>query len=137
MNNIAREDCFSFLARLPGDVADLAIIDPPYNMGKGDWDLFRTDGDFFHFTERWIDGFLPKMKSTGSFYIFNNPFNSAYILQMLVARGGRLLVFADPAANITPIIYTIPLQLLAYHVALIKGTDVDKPRNLAKSVTVE
>lgn len=71
------------------------------------------------------------------------------------ARGGRLLVFADPAAQIAPqdnlqvvdiapvdnaiapIIYTIPLQLLAYHVALIKGTDVDKPRNLAKSVTVE
>jgi glucosamine--fructose-6-phosphate aminotransferase (isomerizing) len=38
---------------------------------------------------------------------------------------------------IAPIIYTIPLQLLAYHVALIKGTDVDQPRNLAKSVTVE
>ncbi len=71
------------------------------------------------------------------------------------ARGGRLLVFADPASKISaddnvqvidiaavdssiaPIIYTIPLQLLAYHVALIKGTDVDKPRNLAKSVTVE
>ena len=71
------------------------------------------------------------------------------------ARGGKLLVFADPASNISPqdnlrvvdiapvdssmapIIYTIPLQLLAYHVALIKGTDVDKPRNLAKSVTVE
>lgn len=71
------------------------------------------------------------------------------------ARGGKLLVFADPAADIAPqdnlqvvdiapvdnavapLIYTIPLQLLAYHVALIKGTDVDKPRNLAKSVTVE
>ena len=71
------------------------------------------------------------------------------------ARGGRLIVFADPAAGIarqdnlqvvevapvddsvSPIIYTIPLQLLAYHVALIKGTDIDKPRNLAKSVTVE
>ena len=71
------------------------------------------------------------------------------------ARGGRLIVFADPASRIrpgdnmqvvdiapvdrsmAPIIYTIPLQLLAYHVALIKGTDVDKPRNLAKSVTVE
>jgi len=38
---------------------------------------------------------------------------------------------------VAPVIYTIPLQLLAYHVALIKGTDVDKPRNLAKSVTVE
>jgi len=71
------------------------------------------------------------------------------------ARGGRLLVFADATAgieaeedvqvmhvapvddSISPIIYTIPLQLLSYHVALIKGTDVDKPRNLAKSVTVE
>jgi len=36
-----------------------------------------------------------------------------------------------------PIVYTIPLQLLAYHVAILKGTDVDQPRNLAKSVTVE
>ena len=71
------------------------------------------------------------------------------------ARGGRLLVFADAKtqmmdqenlqvinvapvdSSIAPIIFTIPLQLLAYHVALIKGTDVDKPRNLAKSVTVE
>ena len=71
------------------------------------------------------------------------------------ARGGKLIVFADSSAemvdqenlqiinvapvdsSIAPIIYTIPLQLLAYHVALIKGTDVDKPRNLAKSVTVE
>lgn len=71
------------------------------------------------------------------------------------ARGAKLIVFADPNSainsqdnlevidiapvdnSIAPIIYTIPLQLLAYHVALIKGTDVDKPRNLAKSVTVE
>jgi glucosamine--fructose-6-phosphate aminotransferase (isomerizing) len=83
------------------------------------------------------------------------------------ARGGRLYVFSDPETDfepqegveiirvtrsegardggqsravdsvIAPILYTVPLQLLAYHVALIKGTDVDKPRNLAKSVTVE
>lgn len=76
-------------------------------------------------------------------------------IQEVRARGGRLLVFADLKAGIkedegvqvvhvapvndliSPIVYTIPLQLLAYHVALIKGTDVDKPRNLAKSVTVE
>ena len=76
-------------------------------------------------------------------------------LQEVRARGGELFVFADsesgiePAEGMTvltvapvdkavsPIIYTIPLQLLAYHVALIKGTDVDQPRNLAKSVTVE
>ena len=72
------------------------------------------------------------------------------------ARGGELIVFADPEAGIEaadgitvitmphhtgpltePIVYTIPLQLLAYHVAVLKGTDVDQPRNLAKSVTVE
>ncbi|QTF10549.1 glutamine--fructose-6-phosphate transaminase (isomerizing) [Brenneria izadpanahii] len=71
------------------------------------------------------------------------------------ARGGELYVFADEDAGfagsenmkiiplphieevIAPIFYTVPLQLLAYHVALIKGTDVDQPRNLAKSVTVE
>jgi glucosamine--fructose-6-phosphate aminotransferase (isomerizing) len=70
-------------------------------------------------------------------------------------RGGRLYVFADQDAGfvsskgmtiislpnieeiVAPIFYTIPLQLLSYHVALIKGTDVDQPRNLAKSVTVE
>lgn len=71
------------------------------------------------------------------------------------ARGGELYVFADADADIrpesnmkvmalphcdeitAPILYTLPLQLLSYHVAVIKGTDVDQPRNLAKSVTVE
>ena len=75
-------------------------------------------------------------------------------LQEVSARGGELFVFVDAGENwknngahlihvptcgqwIAPIIYTIPLQLLAYHVAVAKGTDVDQPRNLAKSVTVE
>jgi glucosamine--fructose-6-phosphate aminotransferase (isomerizing) len=72
------------------------------------------------------------------------------------ARGGQLFVLADPDTGkamvrerdaliemppvgelIAPIVYTVPLQLLAYHVAVLKGTDVDQPRNLAKSVTVE
>ncbi len=72
------------------------------------------------------------------------------------ARGGELIVFADPEAGFkdgdgvtvismprhvsyfqAPAVYAIPLQLLAYHVAILKGTDVDQPRNLAKSVTVE
>jgi glucosamine--fructose-6-phosphate aminotransferase (isomerizing) len=72
------------------------------------------------------------------------------------ARGGELIVFADPNAGIepsdgvtviempqhvsyfqAPVVYTVPLQLLSYHVAVLKGTDVDQPRNLAKSVTVE
>ena len=77
-------------------------------------------------------------------------------LQEVRARGGKLYVFADPEVEFengdgihlirmpehiedfqAPILYTIPLQLLAYHVAVLKGTDVDQPRNLAKSVTVE
>ena len=77
-------------------------------------------------------------------------------LQEVRARGGELYVFADPESGIhesdgvhvitmprhvspfqAPIVYTVPLQLLAYHVATMRGTDVDQPRNLAKSVTVE
>lgn len=76
-------------------------------------------------------------------------------IQEVSARGGQLIVFMDetlvPADDsnvqiikvpqvgneISPIVYTIPLQLLSYHVAVLKGTDVDQPRNLAKSVTVE
>ncbi len=76
-------------------------------------------------------------------------------LQEVRARGGELYVFADAEAAmeedddvhviqvpevhdiLAPIVYTIPLQLLSYHVAVLKGTDVDQPRNLAKSVTVE
>ena len=76
-------------------------------------------------------------------------------LEEVRARGGELIVFADESVNIhdlddqhllslpkvpsclEPIVYVVPLQLLSYHVAVLKGTDVDQPRNLAKSVTVE
>jgi len=77
-------------------------------------------------------------------------------LQEVRARGGKLFVFADPEAHMhseegvtiiempapasalqAPVVFAIPLQLLAYHVAVLKGTDVDQPRNLAKSLTVE
>jgi len=77
-------------------------------------------------------------------------------LQEVRARGGQLFVFADPESGMesvdgvtvirmpaqvsalqAPVVYAVPLQLLAYHVAVLKGTDVDQPRNLAKSVTVE
>jgi glucosamine--fructose-6-phosphate aminotransferase (isomerizing) len=52
-------------------------------------------------------------------------------------EGVTVLEIAPVDIAISPIIFTVPLQLLAYHVALLKGTDVDQPRNLAKSVTVE
>jgi glutamine---fructose-6-phosphate transaminase (isomerizing) len=87
-----------------------------------------------------MDGLLEKLKSN---------------LQEVRARGGRLLTFADPESGLetqegltvvkvpgccrflAPIVYTVPLQLLAYHAAVARETDVDQPRNLAKSVTVE
>lgn len=76
-------------------------------------------------------------------------------MQEVRARGGELYVFADSDTQIvsaegmhvirmpendgdlSPILHVVPLQLLAYHTALVRGTDVDRPRNLAKSVTVE
>ena len=76
-------------------------------------------------------------------------------MQEVRARGGELYVFADGDSQIdnaegmhvirlpenygklSPVLHVVPLQLLAYHTALTRGTDVDKPRNLAKSVTVE
>jgi glucosamine--fructose-6-phosphate aminotransferase (isomerizing) len=77
-------------------------------------------------------------------------------LEEVRARGGQLYVFADDEVDlslngnrgqlmkvdaggnfIAPAVFTVPLQLLAYHVAVLRGTDVDQPRNLAKSVTVE
>jgi glutamine---fructose-6-phosphate transaminase (isomerizing) len=77
-------------------------------------------------------------------------------MQEVAARGGRIILVTDPqgahqahvesaakivlpemAATVTPLVYAVPVQLLAYHTAVIMGTDVDQPRNLAKSVTVE
>jgi len=76
-------------------------------------------------------------------------------LQEVQARGGQCFIFADKTLSykensstsvielpsvdnlLAPIVYTVPLQLFAYHVAVLKGTDIDQPRNLAKSVTVE
>ncbi|HEY7460028.1 MAG TPA: glutamine--fructose-6-phosphate transaminase (isomerizing) [Xanthobacteraceae bacterium] len=77
-------------------------------------------------------------------------------MQEVLARGGRIILVTDPKgaaagglgaatiltlpdmpATVTPIVYAVPVQLLAYHVAVLRGTDVDQPRNLAKSVTVE
>ena len=87
------------------------------------------------------DGLLHKLRSN---------------LEEVRARGGKLFVVSDPDANLghedgmivlrlpapptalqAPLLYTVPLQLLAYHVAVQKGNDVDRPRNLAKSVTVD
>jgi glucosamine--fructose-6-phosphate aminotransferase (isomerizing) len=102
--------------------------------------LALVDADMPVITDAPRDDLVEKLKSN---------------LQEVRARGGQLYVFADAASApvaddgcqvlilpavdevLAPLLYTIPLQLLAYHVAVLKGTDVDQPRNLAKSVTVE
>ncbi len=102
--------------------------------------LALVDGEMPVITVAPNDELLEKLKSN---------------IQEVSARGGRLYVFADPSVEIeqsqdcqlfhlesaeeiiAPILYTVPLQLLSYHVAVLRGTDVDQPRNLAKSVTVE
>ena len=76
-------------------------------------------------------------------------------MQEVVARQGKIILITDPqgahdvhmdslstltlpaTATVTPLVYAIPAQLIAYHTAVVMGTDVDQPRNLAKSVTVE
>jgi glucosamine--fructose-6-phosphate aminotransferase (isomerizing) len=85
--------------------------------------------------------------------LFDKTFSN---IQETIARGGKVVMISEGAAIerlqgrllagievprcdpfVAPILYAIPIQLLAYHVAVLKGTDVDQPRNLAKSVTVE
>ena len=110
-------------------------------------------GEMKHGPIALIDDKVPVMVIAPSDALFDK---TASNMQEVVARGGRVIFFSDPAGAarlgslaaatvilpevdpfVTPILYAIPVQLLAYHVAVLKGTDVDQPRNLAKSVTVE
>ncbi len=110
-------------------------------------------GEMKHGPIALIDNNVPVIAIVPSGPLFEK---SASNLQEAAARGGQVIVFSDeagaaklrgiatetivlPAVDpfVAPILYAIPVQLLAYHVAVLKGTDVDQPRNLAKSVTVE
>jgi len=110
-------------------------------------------GEMKHGPIALIDPRVPVIAIAPSGPLFDK---TASNLQEAAARGGQLVVFSDaegaarlkgiaaetvvlPAVDpfVAPILYAIPVQLLAYHVAVLKGTDVDQPRNLAKSVTVE
>ena len=110
-------------------------------------------GEMKHGPIALIDDSVPVIVIAPSDELFDK---TASNVQEVVARGGRVIFLSDnngikklggmaaatielPAVNdfVAPILYTVPVQLLAYHTALIKGTDVDQPRNLAKSVTVE
>lgn len=107
-------------------------------------------GELKHGPLALVDRFMPVVALCPQNELFSKMKSS---IQEVLARGGEVFVFTTEGttwdekvtpiylpnvpACIAPILYTIPLQLLAYHVALLKGTDVDRPRNLAKSVTVE
>jgi site-specific DNA-methyltransferase (adenine-specific) len=91
-NKIYQMDCFDFLSAVQDKAVDLAVLDPPYNMKKAEWDTFKSQEDFLNFTYRWIDLLAPKLKETASVYVFNTPFNCAYILRYLVNKG---LVFQN------------------------------------------
>ena len=110
-------------------------------------------GEMKHGPIALIDEHVPVIVIAPSDELFDK---TASNMQEVIARGGRVIFLSDgpgierlgdmAAATIklpevdpfvAPILYTIPVQLLAYHVAVLKGTDVDQPRNLAKSVTVE
>jgi glucosamine--fructose-6-phosphate aminotransferase (isomerizing) len=110
-------------------------------------------GEMKHGPIALIDGSVPVVAIAPSGPLFEK---TASNLQEAAARGGQVIVFSDaegaeklrgiaaetvvlPTVDpfVAPILYAVPVQLLAYHVAVLKGTDVDQPRNLAKSVTVE
>ena len=110
-------------------------------------------GEMKHGPIALIDNDIPIIVVAPSDRLFEK---TASNMQEVVARGGRVIFLSDaegiarlgglaaasveiPAVDafVAPILYTIPVQLLAYHAAVIRGTDVDQPRNLAKSVTVE
>jgi glucosamine--fructose-6-phosphate aminotransferase (isomerizing) len=112
-----------------------------------------ASGEMKHGPIALIDETVPVVVIAPSDHLFDK---TASNVQETVARGGKVLLISDAAGTaklakscawtvtlgdvhpfVTPILYAIPVQLLAYHVACAKGTDVDQPRNLAKSVTVE
>jgi site-specific DNA-methyltransferase (adenine-specific) len=87
INTIYNMDVFDFLGAVPPSSVDLAVIDPPYNMRKADWDTFDCQESYFEFTFRWINQLIPALKPTASVYLFNTPYNSAFILRHLVNAG--------------------------------------------------
>ena len=86
INQIYNLDCLDLINKIDNNTIDLAVIDPPYNMHKSEWDTFKSKDSFLKFTFNWIDALIPKLKKNGSLYIFNTPYNSAFILQYLVSK---------------------------------------------------
>ena len=80
-------DCLDFLAGIASESVDLAVVDPPYNMSKAEWDRFSSTQAFLDFTFAWLDALVPVLKPDASLYVFNTPYHAAYILAHLVETG--------------------------------------------------
>lgn len=87
LDKIYLMDVFDFLEKVEKNSIDLAVIDPPYNQSIDTWDTFKSEKEFFDFTFKWIDMVIEKLKENGSIYIYNNAYNSAFILSHLVSKG--------------------------------------------------
>ena len=87
INKVSTSDCFRYLRKLENECVDLAVIDPPYNLKKATWDTFKSEEEFLEFTFRWMTEIIRILKPTGSFYIFNTPYNCAHFLTFLVDQG--------------------------------------------------
>lgn len=87
VNSIYNYEVLDFIAQLDDQSIDLLCTDPPYNLSIDKWDTFKSQAEFMRFTEEWINAIIPKLKPDSSLYIFNTPFNAAYILQLLVSKG--------------------------------------------------
>ena len=87
INHIYHMSCLDFLSKIENLSVDLIVVDPPYNMKKADWDTFNSQDEFLKFSYTWIDMAIEKLKKDGSLYIFNTPFNSAFLCQYLVSKG--------------------------------------------------
>jgi len=86
-NKIYLEDVFEFLDKVEDNSIELAVIDPPYNQSIDKWDTFKSEKIYFDFTYKWIDKTINKLKDNGSLYLFNNAYNSAFLLTYLVSKG--------------------------------------------------
>lgn len=87
IDRIYLDDVFDFLKKVENQSIDLAVVDPPYNQNIDKWDTFKNQENYFEFTYKWLDLVIDKLKNTGSLYLFNNPFNSAFIATYLVNKG--------------------------------------------------
>ena len=87
INKIYCMDVVDFLHDKVDDcTVDLAVVDPPYNLNKAEWDCFAGQDNFLSFTREWLGLLLPKIKEGGSLYVFNTPFNAAHILCFLAEQ---------------------------------------------------